>query len=255
MFTRPGGRKGLAALAVCLLMLAGHVALADSREDGELARAVRDRLDGAAFLRTSSIDVVVSDRRAFVAGRVDTLADADAAIRLVARVRGLVAVESALELAESARPDHVLVVAVRAALRDRPEVADGGGDVDVTVDGGRVTLRGELARGSERVAVHRAVASVRGVRSVADEMTTPEVDDEALLNRLQALLVVRTETRLLGRIEPAVVNGAVLLRGTVPRPYERFVAEDFAWSLTGVRAVVNEIVVEPPSDEVPLVRP
>jgi len=80
-----------------------------------------------------------------------------------------------------------------------------------------------------------AVAQERSVGSAVDDVTT-EAEIIAELFRADQDLFIGTEVR--------VVEGRVVLTGTVPKPEQRLEATRIAWNAHGVKQVDNEIQVE-----------
>lgn len=72
---------------------------------------------------------------------------------------------------------------------------------------------------------------------VDDSRTTAAVKSKLVADRLANLTSVGVET----------VNGVTYLTGIVDTPEQRLRAEQFAWDVSGVRQVVNNIQVQRPS--------
>jgi predicted small secreted protein len=81
---------------------------------------------------------------------------------------------------------------------------------------------------------------------VDDSHTTAAVKSKLVADRLANLTAVGVET----------VNGVTYLTGVVDTPEQRLRAEQFAWDVSGVRQVVNNIQVQrPPVAVVPSASP
>lgn len=128
-------------------------------------------------------------------------------------------------------------------------------DIDVThvgvaVDKGVVTLSGHVASYAEKLAAERAVARIRGVRGLAEELvvrlpTAKKRDDDQIADRARRILewdtIVPDES-----ITIKVEHGRVTLGGTVESYHQKLAAERCVQRLSGVTGVLNLIVTQPP---------
>ena len=122
-------------------------------------------------------------------------------------------------------------------------------EVGVEVDKGVVTLTGTVTSWGKRVAAQKAAQRVAGVLDVANDITVKipgglvRSDTEiaqAVRHTLQWDVFVPDE-----KITSTVTDGWVTLAGTVGWLSQRDDAERAVRNLTGVKAVVNKIVVAP----------
>lgn len=150
--------------------------------------------------------------------------------------------------ASSVVDDAYLVAAVRAHLVDVD--ADSATDVSVNVNHGVVTLRGQARTSQERVRYVAAAASVSGVRVVHDEMTvnpslrgiSEKTKDAALAVRVSAAIFSQAGGNTFN-ISPEVRNGVVILHGTVPSASVERTVVSTTEGLSGVRRVVDDLVI------------
>ena len=128
-------------------------------------------------------------------------------------------------------------------------------DVDVSVDGGVVTLRGDVGTYAEKRAAERAVLGVYGVKGVANDLTVRlsrafERTDTDIAQA--AVHTLKWNTQVPGdRVTVAVSDGWVTLRGMVDWQYQKNAPERAVRTLAGVRGITNDITVGPrvqPSD-------
>jgi osmotically-inducible protein OsmY len=121
--------------------------------------------------------------------------------------------------------------------------------IGVAVDQKVVTLTGHVSTYAQKLAAIAAVRRVRGVQGIADEIdvvdpTQAGASDEDLVKRVMTLLswdsVVPSEA-----IQVTVHNGLVTLTGKVNWQYQKSSAEGAIRRLAGVRALINNIEVEP----------
>src|SRR5579875_2344445 len=124
--------------------------------------------------------------------------------------------------------DQQIAAIVRAALRADARLASL--PVDVTVDQGTVTLRGELPTPDAR-ALTVAPAAARPDPEITADVVAALIRDAALDP---------------ARIDVQTLDGVVYLRGAVPSPSTRQLADSIARSIDGVQDVVADLVLEPP---------
>jgi osmotically-inducible protein OsmY len=142
----------------------GEVAYGDS----EIAAAVRQALKWDVFVPDEQIQSTVMDGAVTLKGYVTTYAQRDDAARAVRNLAGVRFVDNQLAVAAGQiTPDDL-----RAAIHDALERhADREASrIQIDVEGGRVTLRGDVQSWKEREAVMGAVTGTRGVENIVDRM-------------------------------------------------------------------------------------
>ena len=115
--------------------------------------------------------------------------------------------------------------------------------VTAMVEGGWVTLTGEVDWEFQRLVAARGVGSLRGVTGVSDEIAIrPKFSSGAVKAEIEAALKRRAKVEAQNiRVE---VHGAdVTLTGSVHSWAERELATHSAWGTPGVRHVVDNITV------------
>lgn len=121
--------------------------------------------------------------------------------------------------------------------------------IGVAVDKGIVTLSGHVRSYAEKVAAERAVARVKGVRAIAQEIevrypNASRTSDDQIAER--AVNILAWDTQLPdGVIHVRVTKGFVTLTGTVEWQYQRAAAEAAVRRLSGVVGVSNLIELRP----------
>jgi len=122
--------------------------------------------------------------------------------------------------------------------------------IGVAVDGGVVTLSGHAGSYAEKMSAIAAARRVRGVQAIADEIevrcaSDKKTADDQIAKRAVDILGWDTMVPN-GSIEVTVHDGWVTLSGNVNWFYQRNSAQDDVRKLSGVRGVVNNIVITPP---------
>ncbi len=140
--------------------------------------------------------------------------------------------------------DEVIIEEVRAALARDSRLAHPA-EVAVSERGGTVTLRGSVGSLHQRRTAVQIAKSVRGVHAVEDELSIDLLDrwedDELRGAALQALN--SNVGGPAGRIDVAVADGWLTLKGEVRHQSESDAAFDAVRQLPGVGGITNEIKV------------
>ncbi|HLG55565.1 MAG TPA: BON domain-containing protein [Vicinamibacterales bacterium] len=143
--------------------------------------------------------------------------------------------------------DGELVDQVEDALDWEPSIDVS--DVDVIVDGGVVTLRGDVGTFAEKQAVERVVLSVYGVEGIANDLKVRlarEFERSDTDVAQAAVHSMRWNTQVPSdRVTVAVSDGWVTLRGMVDWQYQKDAAESAVRPLAGVRGITNDVTVGP----------
>lgn len=201
-----------------------------------------------------------------LAGTVPDLAAKRMAVHAASEIAGVRRVVDRLTLPATPVGDGAIRVNVRDVLLTEPAllecsmtertkgqtrivrtIATGRGEIGIEVEEGAVCLRGTLPSLSHRRLAVALAWHVPGVRNVLDEMdvSPPEADHDGEI--ADALLLVLEKARTVdpASIDIHVEDACVRLRGWVPTSGERAAIERDAWSVEGVRGVVNELRVAP----------
>jgi VCBS repeat-containing protein len=122
-------------------------------------------------------------------------------------------------------------------------------EIGVAVKNGIVTLSGLVDTYSKKIAAEKVAKRVTGVKAVAEDIqvgvspsyrkTDAEIA-EAVLNALKWHSAVQEE-----KIKIKVEDGSVTLEGEVQWEYQRSNAQTAIENLTGVRSVLNLIIIKP----------
>jgi len=214
-------------------------------DDEDLQRAVQQELEWTPDVDSAGIGVAVEDGTVALSGEVDSHPERLAARHAALRVRGVNAVIDHLGLPSSPdehMADTAVAEEVEHALRAAADVPPG---VKAVIEGGDVSLMGEVDWDYERRAAKRAVQHLKGVRTVNSMITLtarPSAADaeERIRGAIRRNALVDAHT-----IEVAVSGTTVMLTGTVRSWAEKNQAVEAAWASPHVTEVDNRIVVRP----------
>lgn len=143
--------------------------------------------------------------------------------------------------------DKALQNIVKSALDWDPslDVAE----IGITVDGGVVTLRGNVKTFSEKANAERVALRVYGVKAVANDL---EVRLPGMLHRTDSDIALAVVNALKwntsvppDKVTVTVSKGWVTLKGTVDWNYQKEAASRAVRDLVGVVGVLNSISVKP----------
>ena len=246
MRTTVGRRTGTAGMTAGMLALVLAAAgAAANGADEALRQAVERRLAEKAAV-ANRIEVAARDGAVSLAGTLATLWDQEWALDRARETDGVRTVVNDLVIANP-ETDPELGNAVGQAIVRYPyySVFD---YVDVTVENGLVTLRGDVTPRPDKPAdLYERISKVRGVQAIVNELEVlpPGIGDERLRNLLARQIFGRSQfDRYLGlapRFSIIVRNGYVTLKGVVFDQADRILAESIARQTAGVIRVRNEL--------------
>lgn len=197
--------------------------------DQMITRAVEEKLHRDPVVSYDHVDLSVAKGIVTLAGTLENLLAKERTTRLAETVRGVRSVVNNIEIAPKEMIYDAKIyqeIKTAFAISDSPDLLE---KVNVTVQGGRVVLGGNVDSWQEqRVAVNRA-KSVRGVKTVDDELIVEIKEtrpDEEIKDDVEAAL--KWDALLDHRLVSVAVNdGKVSLTGTVGSAAEkRRAAED-----------------------------
>jgi osmotically-inducible protein OsmY len=134
------------------------------RSDSDIARAVRDTLEWDVFVPDQQIRSTVSGGRVTLEGRVALHRERDDVEQAVRDLAGVVSVDNQIEVVPPPVVADDLRKAIQSALQRQVERDTRG--IELSVEDGRVVLRGVVHSWREREAVLGAVKGTRGVRTI-----------------------------------------------------------------------------------------
>ena len=139
------------------------------------------------------------------------------------------------------RKDRELLGEALRALRDSTNVPQGR--VTARVRGGVVRLEGCMSFYYQRAAAECAVRFLDGVHSVENHIAVepPVLAQEVRLRIAEAMM--RSAADKATHISVQAVGGTVILQGVVNSRGERDTAERAAWTVEGVRSVIDNLII------------
>jgi osmotically-inducible protein OsmY len=214
------------------------------KSDTQLQLDVIAELRWDASIDSSEIGVEVKDGIVTLAGHAANYAEKWGAERAAQRVTGVkaLAVEMDVKLAGfNVRSDADVAHAAQNVLQWLTALPPDS--VKVMVEGGWVTLSGEVDWDFQRLAAMAAVSNLMGVTGVSDQIAIKTiVSSDSVKREIEASLKRRAKSD--GQsIVVDVVGDRVTLSGTVHSWSERDLAKHSAWGTTGVRYVVDNLTV------------
>jgi osmotically-inducible protein OsmY len=138
------------------------------RDDSEIAAAVRTALRWDVFVPDEKIQSTVSGGFVTLKGEVDTYAQRDDAARAVRNLSGVRGVLNEISVTRAEVTPETVRLAIQNALERRADRE--AARIQVEVEGGHVTLSGDVHSWTERQAILGAVTGTRGVEDVIDQL-------------------------------------------------------------------------------------
>lgn len=246
------GVKGVRALNNAV-----RVASKTDRTAGEIREEIRQALRWDAYVDDALVEVDVDpDRVVTLAGTVGSYAEkveagAEAWVAGVTRIENNLQVEGWAREERFRKGKYVPMTAaeIRDAVNDAllydPRVYSF--EIDVSVDSGRVTLRGTVDSPRARRAAGEDARNVVGVWSVDNRIKVrpAQLSDREVRDRVQQALV-RDPYVERYELTVSVKDRIVNLYGAVDSTFEKVRADEVAASQAGVRRVNNFLMVNQP---------
>lgn len=212
--------------------------------DTHLKASVLAELAWDPSVTAAHIGVTADEGVVSLTGHVGSLGEKHAAQRAAARVKGVKAVvgDIGVRMSGDQRQDDDAIAG--AAVRGLAwQAGDPGCRIEIGVEAGRITLKGQVARQSQREDAESDLRRLRGVVGLDNQLTIkPRVDlrdvSEAITHALHRSWFFDPDT-----VAVSAAGGTVTLSGTVHTLHDKFVAGTTAWAAPGVTEVENGIRV------------
>lgn len=213
--------------------------------DNDIQTDVLDEFAWDPEVEAPEVGVQVNDGVVTLTGAVGSYTNKTAAEKAAQRVDGVRAVANDLTIGGPfAHNDTDIAKAAADAIEANSAVPAAA--VDVTVQNGQVTLRGEVAWAYQRSAAVDSVRYLRGVSDVINliQIKQPKVSATEVASGIERALVRAAEVDA-DRIRVRTEDGHVTLSGTVRSWSEKREAGYAAWRAKGVTKVTDDIEVRP----------
>ncbi|MEO7336833.1 MAG: BON domain-containing protein [Caldimonas sp.] len=214
------------------------------KTDAQVQQDVLAELKWEPSVNAARIGVEVKDGIVTLAGHVDSYAEKWEAERASQRVSGVRALATEIDVAlpgSSKRDDADIARSAESALQWTTFLPKD--TVRIMVEGGWVTLSGEVNWEYQRQSASAAVRYLMGVTGVSDQIAIkPKVTVAAVKSDIEAALQRHAHVDA-QRIFVSVNGDDVTLTGNVANWSERDMARNSAWGTPGVKSVVDNITV------------
>jgi osmotically-inducible protein OsmY len=213
------------------------------RSDNDIQTDVIDEYVWDPAVDAPDVGVQAHDGVVTLTGAVDSYVIKLAAEKAAQRVDGVRAVANDLTV-RTPLTHNDTDIAKAAANSLEANIALPADAMDVTVQNGKVTLRGEVTSYYQRVAAENAVQYLRGVRDVINliQIKQPQVSATEVSAGIERALMRAAEVDA-DRIRVRTDDGHVALSGAVRSWPEKQEAGYAAWRAKGVTQVTNNIEV------------
>lgn len=213
-------------------------------DDTQLRQLVIDELEFEPSIDASHIGVAASAGVITLTGHVRTYAEKVAAMKAARRVKGVRAIAQEMEVrypGEMKTADEEIAKRILSVLKWDAMIPDD--KVKVAVQKGWVNLSGGLDWQYQKNAAEDAVRRLTGVIGVTNAIAVkPPVQAGDIKKKIEAALARNAHVEAQG-IRIDVLNNRVSLEGVVDSWEDHDIVENAAWSVPGVLAVDDRLVI------------
>ncbi|MCA7118830.1 MAG: BON domain-containing protein [Acidibrevibacterium sp.] len=220
--------------------------MSDHRDDLVLDGLVREELEWAPHVDATNITVHVRDGIVTLGGFVASYAEKKAAERAVWHVRGVLGLAQDIEVRlnpEARHSDEEIAHRIASILRWDARIPEGR--IQVKVEAGVVTLIGAVDWRYQKEDVEARVQPLAGVVAIKNEIVVRPPRGASNINDAVRRALARHAEIDASRITVVTQGGEVTLAGEVRSLAARRIAENAAWSATGVENVIDRMRVVP----------
>ncbi len=212
--------------------------------DKILRQDIIDELDFDPSIGSAHIGVAVDKGIVTLTGHVGSYMERVAAEKAAQKVRGVRGVieEIKVRFTGEAPPRDEDLAHRAVQMLDWSALVPGNG-VQVKVQDGIVTLTGRVGWQYQKEEAFRAIRRLAGVAGIINMIEVkPAVSAENVRSKIEAALKRNAEVEA-DHIKVSVKGDTVTLDGSVHAWSERKLAENAAWSASGVRAVEDRLTL------------
>lgn len=212
--------------------------------DSTLKQLVLDELRWDTKVNDAHIGVTASDGSVALSGHVTSFPEKFAAAEAAKRVRGVKTVADEIDInlpTEFRRDDSDIAKRIAHVLEWNVSIPDS--NVKAKVQGGFVSLSGEVEWQHQREHIEQQVRHVAGVKGILNRILLKERATSADVKKEIEDALHRSSEKEAERIRVTVSGDTVTLDGHVKAYYERKLIERAAWSAPGVRHVIDHIEI------------
>lgn len=213
--------------------------------DSQLQRSVLDELAWEPTVDAAHIGVAAKDGVVTLTGHVSTYAEKLAAERAARCVKGVKAIAQEIDVklpSSDARSDGDIAASALSVLRWHAGLPVE--QIQLKVEGGRVTLNGAVQWQYQKDLAESDVRKIKGVLGVTNLISVkPSVQPFEVKRKIEEALKRSAELEA-SHISISAAGGTITLSGHVNTWHEREIAERAAWSAPGVTAVTDNLRIE-----------
>jgi len=214
------------------------------KKDHQIQKDVLSELNWDPSLDSGDIDASVNDGIVTLSGRVPYFYVKSNAEEAARRVGGVKSVEDKIDVVPTDtffRTDVQIAGAAQSALEWNSQVPLG---VKAKVDGGWVTLTGQVEWDYQRSAAGTAISALLGVRGVENDILVKPKSVAPADVKAQIQDALKRSAATEGRnIEVSITGDKVTLSGNLDSYREIETARIAAWGAPGVSNVVNRLTI------------
>lgn len=211
--------------------------------DLALRQDVLDELDFQPNLQATHVGVAVENGVVTLSGHIGSYAEKLAAVAATKRVRGVRAIADELEVRypdDKKTADDEIAKRIADILNWDVELRTSA--IQAVVRDGCVTLTGAVEWQFQKKAAEADVRKLSGVRDIANRIEIrPRVRPADVMRQINDVLKRHGKPKTGGIRVLVDGEGRVILEGTVETWAERVAVENAAWSIPGVRSVMDHL--------------
>lgn len=213
----------------------------------QLRQDILDELVFEPSIDATKIGVTVSEDVVTLTGHVSSYAGKITAEEAVRRVKGVRALANEIEVrypGEKKTADDEIAKRALNILKWNELIPDEA--IQVSVEKGWVTLRGEVAWQYQKKAAEDAIRKLTGVSGISNNISIkPSVLAADVKQKIESALTRHAEVEAKAIQVTVVERNRVLLEGKVDNWDERQAVENAAWSVAGVQSVDDRLIIAP----------